>query len=424
MRFVHHLVAVVVAPAIGAACVLLLPLAGSTGGSAATLGTRAALGTSAPLGPGGTRLPDFPASADFYRLPARVRPEPPGTLVRLQTVSDTDGSATLRVMYHSRNASGHDTLVTGLITYPTTRPPAGGWPVISWDHGTSGLSQSCAPSRSGGTAPNFGVRAVSVATDYLGLGPDGEIHPYLDRLDEADSTIDIVRAARRIPEAHAGSAWVVVGDSQGGHASLSAGEIAPRYAPDLHLVGTVAIAPGALLAHMFAGDSKEVYDIIEVMALYGAQAADASDNPDEVLVPAAQGVASVVRTGCVGQITDYLAGVYSKTGGQLFTKPPLATPQGKAWAKENDVPQVRTRSPMLVVAGGQDTVVVPARVKALMNHLCSLGDRVSIEWYPQGNHSTEPALATSRIEAWIDARLRGRSAPISCPSRVPPSRTH
>lgn len=294
--------------------------------------------------------------------------------------------------------------------------------MISWDHGTSGLSQSCAPSRSGGTAPapDFGVPAVSVATDYLGLGPDGAIHPYLDRVDEANSTIDIVRAARRIPDAHAGTTWFAVGDSQGGHASLSAGEIAPRSAPDLHLAGTVAIAPGALLAKMFPGDSKEVYDIIEVMALYGAQAADPRDNPDEFLVPAARGVASVVETGCVGEISAYLAGVYSKTGGHLFTRAPLTTPQGRAWATANDVPQVHTASPMLVVAGGEDTVVVPARINALMTRLCSLGDRVSVAWYPQGNHSTEPALAASRIGAWIEARLHGRGVPTSCPYEAPP----
>jgi dienelactone hydrolase len=383
-------------------------------------GAAAALRSNTAPGPGGTRLPDFPPSMDFYRLPSHVRPEPPGTLTRVQTVSVANGSTTLRVMYHSRNASGRDVLVTGMVTYPTTRPPSGGWPVISWDHGTSGLSQSCAPSRSGGTAPDFGVRAVSVATDYLGLGPDGDIHPYLDRVDEANSTIDIVRAARQIPDAHASTTWFAVGDSQGGHASLSAGEIAPSYAPELRLVGTVAIAPGALLSKMFPGDSKEVYDIIEVMALYGAQAADPRDNPDEVLAPAARGVASVVETGCVGEITGYLAGVYAKTGGHLFTRAPLSTPQGRAWAKANDVPQVRTASPMLVVAGGQDTVVVPARINALMTRLCSLGDHVSVDWYPQGNHSTEPALASSRIEAWIEARLRGRSVPTSCPYEAPP----
>ncbi|NNN20756.1 MAG: hypothetical protein HKL80_01970, partial [Acidimicrobiales bacterium] len=154
-------------------------------------------------GLGGTVFSSYPSSEDFYKLPSHLDSGSPGTLIRIQTISNANGLMTLRVMYHSRDTFGHDAAVTGVITYPTSAAPKGGWPVVAWDHGTSGMSQSCAPSRSSGPISTFGVRGVGVATDYLGMGPDGEILPYLNRMTEAEATIDIVRAARQIPDAHA-----------------------------------------------------------------------------------------------------------------------------------------------------------------------------------------------------------------------------
>ncbi len=366
-------------------------------------------------GLGGTDLSAFPSSEDFYRLPTHLDSAPPGSLVRLQMVSNTKGFVTLRVMYHSRDTAGHDAAVTGLISYPTSTAPKGGWPIVAWDHGTSGMSQSCAPSRSGGEIPNFGINGVAVATDYLGLGPDGEIHPYLNRVTEAEATIDIVRAARQIPDAHGSATWVVVGDSQGGQASLATGEIAPKYAPELHLAGTVAIGPGVELNKTFPGDLPIVHQIIETMVLYGAEVSDPRINPNQYLVPAAQGVAEVIKNGCIGQITDYLLSAFLKSGGNIFTQTPEDTPLGRAWLKANDVGYSHTPSPILVIGGGQDDIVVPGRVDAIMKQLCLIKDRVSLDELPGANHSTEPSVATPQINAWIDARLAGKQAPTSCP---------
>ncbi len=377
--------------------------------------SRTSQGIDRGYGPGGTVLSAFPSSEDFYRLPAHLAPAPPGSLVRIQMVSNAKGFITLRVMYHSHDSTGHDAAVTGLITYPTTAAPKGGWPVVAWDHGTSGMSQSCAPSRSGAAISTFGVNGVGVATDYLGLGPDGEIHPYLNRVTEAEATIDIVRAARQIPDAHASATWVVVGDSQGGQASLATGEIAPKYAPELHLVGTVAIGPGVELDKTFPGDLPIVHQIIEAMVLFGAEVSDPKINPNQYLVPAAQGAAAVIKNGCVSQITNYFLSAFLKSGGNIFTVPPEDTPMGSAWLKANNVGYVHTPSPILVVGGGQDIIVVPGRVDAIMKQLCSIKDRVSLDELPGANHDTEPYLATPQIGAWIDARLAGEKAPTSCP---------
>ena len=108
--------------------------------------------------------------------------------------------------------------------------------VVSLANGTVGLAARCALSRRGQPAPRFGVAGVGVVTDYIGLGPVGELHPYLSRLSEGHSVIDAVRAARDLPEAGAGSHWLAIGHSQGGHGALSAHELSVEYAPELELL--------------------------------------------------------------------------------------------------------------------------------------------------------------------------------------------
>src|SRR5947208_16432954 len=85
---------------------------------------------------------------------------------------------------------------------------------------------------------------IVVATDYS-FAEKGGPHPYLIGEGEARAALDSVRAARQISELTLDQRMVVWGYSQGGHAALWAGIVGPRYAPDLEILGVVAIAPAA-----------------------------------------------------------------------------------------------------------------------------------------------------------------------------------
>ena len=50
---------------------------------------------------------------------------------------------------------------------------------------------------------------------------------------------------------------VLAGHSQGGHAALFAAELAPTYAADLPVIGTVAIAPAGDLASLVSSGTVE-----------------------------------------------------------------------------------------------------------------------------------------------------------------------
>ena len=84
--------------------------------------------------------------------------------------------------------------------------------------------------------------AVAFA-DYQGLGAPG-VHPYLDNKTEGLNIIDSVRALRHtFPDIS--NRWAALGGSQGGGAVWAADELAGSYAPELELVGAVAMAPAA-----------------------------------------------------------------------------------------------------------------------------------------------------------------------------------
>ncbi|MGH9296698.1 MAG: lipase family protein, partial [Acidimicrobiales bacterium] len=202
----------------------------------------------------------------FYTPPQPLSPAAPGSLIRAELVTGVPGVPTgarlWRILYHSRTIYGADLAESGYVVAPAGPPPPGGFPVISWAHGTTGFSGICAPSlftTEGGVGPYLipglaqYLRAgfVVAATDYQGLGTAG-IHPYLLGASEGRAVLDAARASRRLPDLKTSDRVVIYGHSQGGQAALFAGELAPSYAPELHVLGVVAAAPATNLSLIFS----------------------------------------------------------------------------------------------------------------------------------------------------------------------------
>ncbi|MGH2417137.1 MAG: alpha/beta fold hydrolase [Candidatus Limnocylindria bacterium] len=98
---------------------------------------------------------------------------------------------------------------------------------------------------------------IVVATDYEGLGTPG-LHPYFVGESEGRAVLDAARAARGFICPDKDDTVALAGHSQGGHAALFAAELAPTYAEDLPVVGTVAVAPaGDLACQRLAGSPPE-----------------------------------------------------------------------------------------------------------------------------------------------------------------------
>lgn len=348
---------------------------------------------------------------DFYVVPDPLPPGEPGRLIRVQELGERDGYVDLRVMYHSRDANDRDRAVTGIISYPTAEPPADGWPVIALAHGTTGLASQCAPSRAGDGAPGFGIEGVRVATDYVGLGPVGEVHPYLSGLSEAQPVIDSVRAARQLDDAGAGEQWLAIGHSQGGHAALFTHEIAEDYAPELEHLGTVVSAPAAALDRRFGPDDEVVPRMVGVMALYGIAQDNPQLDPDDYAGAELRANADIVTSGCTQDIIDAFVTIPPD---ELYDTDPLDDPEAREVIRANEPGTVATDVPMLVLYGELDWWVVPDRVRFVFDRLCDVGQQAQLVNVASGDHGNLLEEGAGVITDWFEARLAGEPAPDTC----------
>ena len=124
-----------------------------------------------------------PTGRAFYTPPTPLPSADPGDVIWSAPFKGIPGAKAWKVLYHSRAIDGSDIAVSGVVVAPTEPAPATGRPVISWAHGTHGIADNCAPSRTADMVsrlPSIGKVVaqgyVVVATDYEGLGTPGT-HP-------------------------------------------------------------------------------------------------------------------------------------------------------------------------------------------------------------------------------------------------------
>ena len=209
------------------------------------------------------------AGDNFHAPPSPLAPAEHGAVIRSHALTNSaalpSAARNILVLYHSTSPDGRDIAVSGTIAIPVGEPPAGGWPLTTWTHGTTGIGPACAPSKDTPTGPEhtfLGMKQVLmddyvkrgyavVATDYEGLGGPGP-HPFLQGISAGRGALDIMRAAREI-DPRIGSRYVALGHSQGGHADLFTAAMGPDYVPELKLLGNVAMAPASHIAASVQG---------------------------------------------------------------------------------------------------------------------------------------------------------------------------
>lgn len=357
------------------------------------------------------------AGDDLYALAEDLEPGEPGQPIAVQPVDGTDLDATVwRILHHSRALDGEDVAVSGLIAVPTGEPPEDGWPVASWAHGTTGIADECAPSRTlelGAAAPLLERGLLVVATDYEGLGTPGR-HPYLVGESQGRGVLDVIRAAQALgPAIGAGDQAILWGHSQGGHAVLFANEIAAEWAPEIELEGTVAGAPPSQLPLMadFVGDGPGGFFLAMVVAGW-AEAYDELD-PADVLTPAGLERLDAVDGGCARHVAE--------TWGAPTTEA-LIRPEGAEtdpWPRlfeENDPGHRAGTSPVLVIHGGRDEIVPVVTSALLVDRMCEVGQPVQRLVYDDADHTSVVPSSLGDMLEWIDGRLAGQPAPDDCES--------
>ncbi len=294
--------------------------------------------------------------------------------------------------------------------------------MAAWAHPTTGVVPDCAPSLQLGwkkTIPGLDamVKAgwVVVATDYPGLGTPG-FHPYLVGASEARAVVDSVRAARNVKEAGAGSRFAVWGHSQGGHAALFTGQLAPTLAPELTLVGVAAAAPATDLGKLLEADlGTKLGNVLAAEALFAWS--KVYDTPlGKVVYPDAIPVVEKVAARCIRDAGEGIAAFTEAMplrDGFLAVKMTAAEP----WAtimKENSPGASPIRAPVFIAQGTVDTVVRAAVTATFAGGLCADGTAVHYKAMPDEAHILVAFHSADDAVAWMADRFAGKPAPDDC----------
>jgi pimeloyl-ACP methyl ester carboxylesterase len=376
------------------------------------------------LSSGGTLHP-----GPFYAVPVHLPPGPPGTLIRQQAIPDFYPQAkAYRVLYKSTGPDGRPTAVSGLVIAPAGPAPRAGRKVIAFAHGTVGLAPGCAPSlRGAGAAPVIeglgqflAAGYVVAATDYQGLGTPGP-QPYMIGRVEAMNALDAVRAAHRLHQVHAGVEYAVWGHSQGGQAALFAGQIAPSYAPGLHLVAVAAGAPVPSMIDFLKVNSRTPAGRVLVAMTLNAWAQSYPHAPvARVIEPAALPSVEAISAQCLYGRQLLGAAPSALAAGRRFVRhPPWATQPWRGIAEQNTPATAPIGVPVLVTQGTADKVVPARLTKSLVRRMCAAGETVELRLYPSAGHLEAGVVASPDVAGWIAQRFAGAPAPSSCPAGAP-----
>ncbi len=327
------------------------------------------------------------------------------------------------IVHLMQSVSGSLTKASTLLFVPEGKPPARGWPVITWAHGTTTPGNKlCAPSLAdaldGGltkdgfnsdylfeisTLVNAGYAVV--APDLEGLGEVATVpYPYFNASSLARSLVSGVVAAHKV-NANLSKEYVAVGHSDGGHAVLGV-EAYAEEAPQFEFKGTVAIAPYTSIdayvkeLEQRAAANPEKANGFRLLQNFnialmttGLRVVDPSFEASSVMGPDLEAQLNEFITRCsVPAIGGLSKAVMAK--GKTFDgfKQDWATnPKMAAFLAENDPavdPDFRLKKPTFIAFGPDDAFVFENTTRALVVRMKAAGTPVTYNEYPHTDHFT------------------------------------
>ncbi len=166
-----------------------------------------------------------------------------------------------KITYTTTDTDGQPTIASGAFTLPVSNS-CNSFPMVAYCHGTV-LRRFDVPSERNFESLIVTVLSsagyIGIAPDYLGLGEDEGVHPYVHAESQATATIDLISAVREFLETsdiQDNGEVFITGYSQGGHAAMAT----LKYAQDNDLVDELGIVAGAPLSgpYNMSGSQSEV----------------------------------------------------------------------------------------------------------------------------------------------------------------------
>lgn len=337
-------------------------------------------------------------------------------------------SASELITYRMQGIDGGIVEATAVVLIPQGAAPEGGFPVVAWGHGTTGVADRCAPSATNnlaGYATYLDMYLQNgyavVAPDYEGLGVDRP-HPYLHLASEGRSMIYAVNAAvQQYPGLS--SNYAVVGHSQGGHAALGAGEYAAEVS-GITLVGVVAIAPASnlrvqseKLTAVINDQSRTSADRVQAaiqqllyssLVLNGVSAANPEFDSSAVYGNNGTTLFNSLETSCTSGIREQLL---SSVTGALFISNNIDSiipadtidlPQVAQYISSNEPASQVTNAPVMLLQGLLDETVLAESTSRLNNLLMQINPiSPTLTEYPTADHGTIVGISADDVISFL-----------------------
>ncbi len=373
-----------------------------------------------PPNVGGGKPKELFPLTDFYDTPESFASTgKPGDLIRSMEFDGyviPQGAKATRILYGSTNSQGGLAVSSGVVLVPPGEPPEGGWPVIAWAHGTSGVDRTCAPSLTAECFANYRVPDTYikkgyavVATDYAGLGSDSPI-AYMDRVANAWDVIHSVKAAQKVVPS-LGRRWIAVGHSAGAHTMRGVAELQtdindPSYLGFVSMSGLGnARDPMIFISKM--APQLAFFIIISVKARY----------PDfdyaDVLTDKGLELFEQEKARCQGPGFGPPEPSPLK-GSEALKKDWDRNPYIDKYFKMDESGQEKYRGPALVLIGDKETPHTMKNDPAVAKRMCQQGVDVLLKIIPDAEHVTLLGKSIKEQVDWIADRFAGREIPSDC----------
>lgn len=362
-----------------------------------------------------------PSGLKFYKAPAKT-PKQHGRLIWQRNaaapVKLTAARYTKLVLYTSRSPQGKRIAVSGTISIPKGKKPAGGWPIISYGHGTTGIADKCAPSRDRINGPasdlvrytdpqlNAWLRAgYAVArTDYEGLGTPGT-HPFLIGKSEGRGMLDILRAASDLDRTIS-KRYLLAGHSQGGQAALFAAGEASKWVPEFKLRGIVSYSPASQLRLQASSlpllTTPSGISALAGLIVRGATTQTDAIDPVQLMSNEAFSLYPQTVTECLPRLTE--ADSFGGLAPSTLVRPGAdMEPLLDLVDKQN--PAVATSVPILLAQGDADQTTFKFLTDALNGELVELGNQVDYRVFAGVNHGDILEAAEEDVMDFFETRL-------------------
>jgi pimeloyl-ACP methyl ester carboxylesterase len=241
------------------------------------------------------------------------------------------------------------------------------------------------------------------------------VHPYTDARTAGLNMIDAVRALRATFK-NVSTRWAALGHSQGGGAAWAADERAREYAPELDLVGAVALAPAAdvtkLVDKAQAGTLTSDQTLAFMLVVESLARRFPELNRDDFRHGTARRSWDAL-TACAGPLVDRRADAAAHLSpADVAPNSPIAATRMRQLLQRWALPQQALSAPLYVVYGDKDTLIDAQWTTDAIARACSLGGSITWDVQPGKGHGD---IDFSAALSWIVDRFAGKPVTDECP---------